>query len=74
MTLKANDHASDAIRRRAHQARERKAVERASQYPSKRHAYQRGYKVGYNRAFRAWKARYDHLLAQLQRVGRRDVA
>lgn len=52
---------SAAVRRLAHLARERKAVENANRFPSKRAAYAAGYKIGYNRAFRAWKARCDRL-------------
>jgi hypothetical protein len=55
---------TDEMRRKAHQVRERRAFRNAERFKDKRKAYQQGYKVGYNRAYRAWKVRFDRVLAQ----------
>lgn len=60
---------TEAIRQAAYRARERKAIAAAERFPSKRIAYQTGYKVGYTRAWKAWKSRHDRLLRVQRRVG-----
>jgi hypothetical protein len=49
-------------RAKAARVRLAKAIQSAEwRYSDKRHAYRAGYKVGYTRAWRAWKARYELL-------------
>jgi hypothetical protein len=62
---------TDEMRRKAYAVRERRAFRNAERFKDKRTAYQHGYRVGYNRAFRAWKARCDQIAAAVSASGRR---
>lgn len=55
-----------AVRQKAYAARERRAIANAERFPSKREAFRAGYKTGYTRAYRAWRARYERALAALK--------
>lgn len=48
----------------ARAARLARAIEQAERFQSRRHAYQAGYRTGYNAAARWWKAKYQRLLAR----------
>lgn len=57
---------TDAVRAASARVRRQRAEAAAERHPSKREAFWAGYRLGYTRAWKAWKVRHDRLL---RRVG-----